>query len=149
MFLPNQIPLSILIVLSIFITITFRNFLKIEIWKIMLLGAILNILTNQISISDAFHAIDFEVLIFLASMFIFGFALEESGLLFSYTGRLLNGRKNFVVLFLLFSIISAIGSALFLNDTIAIIGTSIALLIAHQLKISSRILLYLLAFSVT
>ncbi|MCX8166949.1 MAG: SLC13 family permease [Candidatus Micrarchaeota archaeon] len=149
MILPNSLPLSIAIVLVIFLATTLRNFLKIEIWKLMLLGAIFLIISNQISIQAAFNSIDLEVLIFLSCMFIFGSSLEESGLLFSYTGKLLNGRKHILILMMLFAIISGISAALFLNDTIAIIGTSIALLISHQLNINSKIMLYLLAFSIT
>ena len=47
----------------------------------MLLGAVAVLITGQISIGDALHAINLDVIFFLGGMFVIGRALEDSGYL--------------------------------------------------------------------
>lgn len=123
--------------------------LRLQIWQIMLMGAMAVILTGQISIPDAIRAINLDVMIFLAGMFIIGEAMHESGYLLHISYRLFGRARSLdqLLLMILFSMGSL--SALLMNDTLAIIGTPLVLHLARIHKISPKLLLLSLAFAVT
>ncbi|MCX6815545.1 MAG: SLC13 family permease [Candidatus Aenigmarchaeota archaeon] len=123
--------------------------LGLEIWHIMLFGAVVVLLTGQISPVDAFHAINFDVIIFLFGMFVIGQAMEQSGYLSHLSYKLFSKAKtvNHLLLLLLFGL--GIASAFLMNDTLAIIGTPVVLVLAAKNNIPPKILLLALAFSVT
>lgn len=75
------IPIIILGIVFILIAIRQIGNIRLQIWQIMLLGAIAVLITGQISPTDALKSIDIEVMLFLFSMFVVGTALEESGYL--------------------------------------------------------------------
>jgi Na+/H+ antiporter NhaD/arsenite permease-like protein len=143
------IPAIVLIV--VFALISVRKFgkVKIQMWQIMLLGALCVVLTGQISISSALKSINLEVMLFLFSMFIIGTALEESGYLHHLSYIIFRRTRNKTEL--IFSIVFVFGilSAFLMNDTTAIIGTPVVLHLARRNNIKPSILLITLAFSVT
>jgi len=122
---------------------------KLQIWQIMLLGALLVLLSGEISPVDAASAINPDVMIFLAGMFVIGEAMRESGYLFHLFNRIFCRAKNLDQLLLLILFAMGFLSALLMNDTLAIIGTPLMLYLAQALRISPKLLLLTLAFAVT
>lgn len=149
MYFDTNIPAVALAAVLILIAVRQVGGLRLQIWQIMLMGAMAVILTGQISLSDAFGAINPDVMIFLAGMFIIGEAMHESGYLLHISYRLFGRARSLdqLLLLILFSMGSL--SALLMNDTLAIIGTPLVLHLAHIHKISPKLLLLSLAFAVT
>lgn len=145
----SYIPLAILLIIIVITAV--RNFLRynIEIWLLMVLGAILTIAFKSIGVKEAFYSIDFNVIVFLACMFYVGESLYESGLIFRISYRFFNKTKNMDSLILSILFFMGLLSAFFMNDTIAIIGTPLMLYFGRLHKIRSKILLLSLAFSIT
>jgi len=143
--------ISIAVLSIVFLLIAIRQIgnMKLQIWQIMFGGAIAVLLFEQISFTAAFSSINFDVIFFLFGMFVVGQALEESGYLEHLTFLIFkkSASVNILVLTILFSM--GIASAFLMNDTVAIIGTPIVLLIAKQNKINTKVLLLALAFGVT
>ncbi len=142
---------SIVILLAVFILIAVRHVgrLRFQIWQIMLAGAVLVLVSRQISPSDALKAINLDVIFFLFGMFIIGQALEESGYLSHLSFKLFGRARSVDGLLLLILFGGGFLSAILLNDTLAIIGTPVMLQIASRTGIKPKILLLSLAFSVT
>lgn len=123
--------------------------LRVQIWQAMLLGATVVLVTGEIGPRAALAAIDLDVMLFLAGMFVLGEALLASGYLqvgaYRFYARL--GSVSSLVFGVLVSV--ALASALLMNDTLAIIGTPLVLRLAQEHRIDSRLLLLTLAFGVT
>jgi Na+/H+ antiporter NhaD/arsenite permease-like protein len=115
----------------------------------MLLGAITVLITGQISPANALLSINLDVILFLFGMFIVGEALVESGYLSHLAYRLFKRAKSpdQLLLTVLFSM--GIASAFLMNDTLAIIGTPVVILLAKQCKLPPKLMLLTLAFAVT
>lgn len=146
--------ISIFVLLAVFIMIAVRRIGKyrLQIWQIMVAGAAAVLLTMQISPIDALRAINLDVILFLFGVFVIGQALEESGYL-SYLSQKLLGKAKSLDALLLLVLFGAGGlAALLMNDTLAIIGTPVMLMIARGNATSIRspkLLLLALAFAVT
>ena len=146
--------IPVIVLLAVFILIAVRRIGKyrFQIWQIMLLGAIAVLVTLQITPLNALKAINIDVMLFLFGVFIIGQALEDSGYL-SYLSSQLFGKARSLDILVLLVLLGAGGmSAFLMNDTLAIIGTPVMLLIARKnsggIK-SPKILLLTLAFAVT
>ena len=143
--------ISIITLGIVFVLIAVRQIgnIRLRIWQIMLLGAIAVLVTLQISPQEAIRSIDPDVMLFLFAVFIIGRALEESGYLSSISFRLFSSARSQNILLL--TIIFGMGllSAFLMNDTMAIIGTPVVLLLAKRTGIQEKKLLLALAFSVT
>ncbi len=143
--------LSLLVLAAVLVAIAGRQLLRtrIMIWQIMLAGAVAVLLAGYISPADAARAINLDVMLFLAGMFVIGVALEESGYLASLASRLFRRAKNVdqLVLAILFG--TGALSAILMNDTLAIVGTPLLLHFAKKYDISPKLLLLSLAFGVT
>lgn len=135
----------------VFVLIAVRDIgkVKLQIWQVMLGGAIIVLLTGRITLIDAFHAIDFDLIFFLFGMFIIGQATEDSGYLTHLCHKLFGKVKSVdrLVLAVLFTM--GLGAAVLMNDTIAIIGTPVMLLLSKRNHISTKLLLLCLAFGIT
>ncbi len=144
-----MIPIIVLTIVFLLIAVRQIGNIKLQIWQIMLGGAIAVLIAGQISFTSAFNSINFDVIFFLFGMFVVGQALEESGFLEHLTFLIFKKSTsvNILVLTILFSM--GIASTFLMNDTVAIIGTPIVLLIAKQNKINTKVLLLALAFGVT
>jgi Na+/H+ antiporter NhaD/arsenite permease-like protein len=121
----------------------------VRIWQAMAGGALLVLLTGAITPTDALRAIEPDVMVFLFGMFVLGEALVESGALYAVAYAMLDRIRSTdaLVLALLFG--SALASALLMNDTLAVIGTALALQLAREHRIDARLLLLTLAFGIT
>ena len=147
----DAINISAIALALVLILIAIRQLgeFKLQIWQIMLLGALLVLLSGEISPVDAASAINPDVMIFLAGMFVIGEAMRESGYLFHLFNRIFCRAKNLDQLLLLILFAMGFLSALLMNDTLAIIGTPLMLYLAQALRISPKLLLLTLAFAVT
>jgi Na+/H+ antiporter NhaD/arsenite permease-like protein len=81
-------------------------------------------------------------MLFLLGMFIIGQALIASDYLYYAAYRFFGGRKSVQdrVMGVLFG--TAVGSALLMNDTLAIISTPLVLRLSMEHNINSKLLLY-------
>ena len=142
---------SIITLLCVFVLIAVRQVgrFRFQIWQIMLLGAIVVLIAGQISPANALKAIDLDVMLFLFGMFIIGQALEESGYLSHLAYRLFGKAHSLDSLVLLILFGAGLLSAFLMNDTLAIIGTPVMLQIASKTGARAKLLLLVLAFSVT
>ncbi|MDD4876439.1 MAG: SLC13 family permease [Dehalococcoidales bacterium] len=143
--------ISIIVLLFVFLLIAVRQVgnINLQIWQIMLLGALSVLFSGQISLNEALKSINIDVMLFLLGVFIIGQALEDSGYLYHLSYRLFHRAKSLdsLVLYILFGM--GIFSALLMNDTLAIIGTPVVLSLARKTNTQPKILLLSLAFAVT
>lgn len=122
---------------------------RFDLWQIMGLGALFVLLTGQISPLEALQAINWEVMFFLATMFVVGSAMEESGYLSHVTYEVFKRTKTTDGLVLTILFVMGIGSAFLMNDTLAIVGTPVVLHLAKKHHLRPSFLLLTLAFAVT
>lgn len=120
-----------------------------ELWQAMLLGAAAVLLTGQITPVAALGAIDADVMLFLFGMFVVGQALEQSGYLFHLSYKMFSRVATPAGLILLILFGAGAASAVLMNDTIAVIGTPLVLLLAKQHRMSPKVMLLALAIAVT
>ncbi|MBM4432874.1 MAG: anion transporter [Chloroflexi bacterium] len=143
--------ISIIILIIVFILIAVRQIgkIRLQIWQIMVLGAIGVLVTGQISPPEALKSINPDVMLFLFGVFVVGQALEESGYLSHLSYKFFSRAKSVdsLILFILFGMGAL--SAFLMNDTLAIIGTPVVLMFAKNHIIKPQILLLALAFAVT
>jgi Na+/H+ antiporter NhaD/arsenite permease-like protein len=143
--------LSVLILALVFILIAVRQVagVKLRIWQVMLGGAMAVLLLGQITPAAAAASINIDVMLFLFGMFVVGQALEESGYLSHLSFRAFESAKNRDHLLLLIIFGTGFASAFLMNDTLAIVGTPVALHLARTHKMPPKSLLLALCFSVT
>jgi Na+/H+ antiporter NhaD/arsenite permease-like protein len=143
--------ISLLILLAVFLVIAFRKIggIPVKIWHAMTAGAVLVLVTGQISPFGAIQAINLDVMVFLFGMFVVGEALILSGYLSSLAYDFLHRVKSAdgLVLTLLFG--AGLISAVLMNDTLAIVGTPLVLRLAREHRLEPRLLLMTLAVAVT
>jgi Na+/H+ antiporter NhaD/arsenite permease-like protein len=141
---------SLLILLGALVLIAFRQVgsLRLQIWQIMAFGAILVLFFGQISLGQALAAINTDILIFLFGIFCVGEALCRSGYLDWFGSLIVSRARNMDQLVLLVLISTGLLSAILMNDTLAIMGTSLVLQFSRKYDISSKLMLFALAFGV-
>ena len=138
-----------LVVVLILIAVRQVGEFKLQIWQIMLFGALIVLFTGQISLGNAAQAINLDVMIFLLGMFVIGEAMQESGYLLHIFNRIFGRARSLDQLMLLILFCMGSLSALLMNDTLAIIGTPLMLYLSRSLKLSPKLLLLTLAYAVT
>jgi Na+/H+ antiporter NhaD/arsenite permease-like protein len=143
------IPIIVLAIVFVLIATRRIGNIKLQIWQIMLFGAIVVLATGQISPLNALLSINLDVILFLFGMFIVGEALVESGYISHLSYRLFKRAKSPSQLLLTVLFGMGIASAFLMNDTLAIIGTPVVLLLAKQCRLSPKLMLLALAFAVT
>jgi len=121
----------------------------LQIWQIMLGGAAVVLATGCIGPSEALAAVNFDVLLFLFGMFVVGQAMEASGYLAHLTYGVFRRARSMDAVIL--TVLAGAGalSAVLMNDTLAVVGTPVMLLLARKHSISTTPLLLALAFGVT
>jgi Na+/H+ antiporter NhaD/arsenite permease-like protein len=143
--------ISVIVLLIVFILIAVRRIgrMRFQLWQIMLFGAIAVLLTLQISPLNALKSINLDVMFFLFGMFVIGRTLEESGYLAHLSYRFFRraGSVDSLILYILFGM--GFLAAFLMNDTIAIIGTPVVLLLAKKSGVNTKLLLFALAFAIT
>jgi Na+/H+ antiporter NhaD/arsenite permease-like protein len=135
----------------VFLLIAVRRIgvVRLRIWQIMLMGGLAVVVTGQIGAADAVRSVNADVILFLFGVFVIGRALEDSGYLARLAARFFGRARtvNGLIVFLIFG--AGLLSALLMNDTLAIIGTPLALSISRKTEIPPKPLLLSLAFAVT
>jgi Na+/H+ antiporter NhaD/arsenite permease-like protein len=145
------LPLPVLVLAAVFVVIAVRRVgpWQVPIWGAMLAGAAVVLLTGTIAPGAAWEAVDADVMLFLFAMFVIGEALERSGLLFALAYRLLSSTRTTGALVWRLLTGAGLASALLMNDTLAIVSTPLALLLAREHRLSPQLLLLTLCFAVT
>uniref|UniRef100_A0A7V3J8Y3 Anion transporter n=1 Tax=candidate division CPR3 bacterium TaxID=2268181 RepID=A0A7V3J8Y3_UNCC3 len=143
--------LNLIVGVLVFLLVAIRHFIpfKVKYWHIMAFGAVILILSSSVSLSEAYRSIDFDVILSLFGMFSLGFALEESGYLGHIIYKYFKRTRVVKELVLLSVFVFGFASALLMNDTIAIVGVPVILLLAKNYGLDKKFLVLLLAFSVT
>lgn len=144
-----SVPLLVLVAVFMLIAIRRIGRLRLQIWQIMLLGAFAVLVTGQISPEAALRSINLDVMLFLFGMFTVGQAMDESGYLSHLAYKIFKRANSIDSLILSILFVMGAASAFLMNDTIAIIGTPVVLLLAKKHGISPKLLLLTLAFAVT
>lgn len=121
----------------------------LQIWQIMLLGALLVLAAGDITPNEALQAINLDVILFLFGMFVVGAAMDLSGYLSHLSYKAFRKAKSVdsLILFVLFG--AGLASAFLMNDTLAIIGTPVMLALAKKHGLPPKLMLLSLAFAVT
>ena len=147
----NAPPFPVVVLSIVFLLIAVRqiNIVKLRIWQIVVAGAAVIMATGQISLQAAVSYIDPTVIVFLASIFVVGEALTESGYAQHLFYSVFKPAKSVgaLVLIVLFSV--GVASMFLLNDTLAVIGTPVVLMFAKKERINPKLMLLSLAFAVT
>ncbi|TDA39091.1 MAG: hypothetical protein DSO08_03115 [Candidatus Methanomethylicota archaeon] len=119
----------LLIFLVVYALIVVRRVgrVKFEVWTAMLIGAMALLGTGAITLGDAFHAINMEVILFLFGMFLLTEVMAQVGLLQYVTVRLIRLAGNPSRLLLIVILFVGIASAFFVNDAVVLFTTPIVL----------------------
>lgn len=143
--------LSLIVVLAVFLLIGIRQIgrVRLQIWHIMTLGALVVLISGEISPVNAWQAVNLDVLLFLFGMFIVGQALEESGYLAHLTYKFFKRARTRDAMILMVLFGGGALSALLMNDTLAIVGTPVVLLLGRKHAMQPTVLLLALAFAIT
>ncbi|MBI5888309.1 MAG: anion transporter [Deltaproteobacteria bacterium] len=145
--------LIILAVVFILVAVRQAGFLRLHInlhiWQIMLLGALTALLTGAIAPVDALRAVNFDVIFFLAGMFVVGTALHDSGYLEELSHLFFSRARSTGVLVCLILFVMGMLSVFLMNDTVAIIGTPLVLTYADRHNMPHKLMLLALCFAVT
>jgi len=145
------ISVSLVIGIFVFLLIALRHLVpfRVKYWHIMALGSLFMLIAGAITPKEALKAIDLDVILSLFGMFAIGSALEKSGYLNHLFYKFLRRSKSVKELIFLLVFTFGISSALFMNDTIAVIGVPVILLLSKNYGVSLEMLTLILAFSVT
>lgn len=144
-------PFPVIVLAIVFALIAVRQVgrVRLEIWQVMTAGAAAVMAFGSIAPDDALASIDADVMLFLFGMFVVGRALEASGYLshvsYHYIRRATT--RNGLLLLVLFG--AGCASAFLMNDTLAIIGTPVVLLLARKHDMRPTMLLLALCIAVT
>lgn len=144
-----MIPLLTLAAVFVLTAVRQVGAARLAIWQVMAGGAAVVLLTGSISVQEALRAVDADVLLFLFGMFVVGQALEQSGYLSHLTYRYFKRARSLDSLVLMVLVGTGILSAILMNDTLAVIGTPVMLLLARKHGMSAKPLLLTLAFGIT
>jgi Na+/H+ antiporter NhaD/arsenite permease-like protein len=131
-----------------FLIIGRRRF-HIPIWLSMLIGAILMLAFQVISLESALKSINLDVIGFLFGMFSIVTALDKSGMLKLIALRMLARAKDLNSLLLVFILGMGILSAFLVNDTIALLGIPLVIYISKHIGIRPVVLFISLAFGIS
>lgn len=149
--LPHFPDLSVLVLLGVFLLTALRQVgsFRLQIWQVMTIGALLVLLFREITPAEAIRAVNTDVIVFLFGAFCVGEALNRSGYLASLGNKVVSRARNTDELILLVLFSTGILSAILMNDTLAIMGTPLVLQFSRKFGISSKLMLFALAFGVT
>jgi len=145
------VNISLIALALVFLLIAVRQVgnVRVPIWQAMLFGAFIVLVGGQIAPADALRAINIDVMLFLFGMFVIGQGLEESGYLSHLSYKYFKRARSRDTLLLMIVFGAGVSSAFLMNDTLAIIGAPVVLLLARKHQMSPKLFLLALAFGVT
>jgi len=122
---------------------------KVPIWALMALASSFSVAFGLIGLDELGQAVNIEVVLFLVGMFSIVALAESSGLLEAaslwFVSRFRSRKAAVVSSAYLFGLMAALA----VNDTVALIGPPIAVLVARALGVDYRMVFLLLAYSLT
>ncbi len=142
--------ITVIVLCIVFILITFGKVfrIKLEMWQIMSLGALVDIIFGGVEIKEALRMIDWNIIFFLFCMFCVGVLFEISGYLNTFYSKIFSASSLEINLYILiFS--SAFLSALLMNDTIAVVSVPLISYFSKKYSISPKPFIMTVAFSIT
>lgn len=143
------IAVGILAVVFLLIVVRQEGRVRLPIWAVMTAGAVLALVTGSITPAAAVAAVNVEVIVFLFGMFVLGAAMERSGLLHTASVAMFAKASTRRQVMFWFIFLMAGASAFLMNDTVAIIGTPVALYCARTFGIPVTRMLVAFAAAVT
>jgi Na+/H+ antiporter NhaD/arsenite permease-like protein len=144
-----NIPVAVLAAVGVLIAVRQVGKFRFQIWQVMVGGAVLVLLAGEISVTAAWRAVNLEVMFFLFGVFVVGQGLEESGYLAHIAYQYVKRSSSLDQLMRRVVFGTGLLSALLMNDTLAIVGTPVVLLLARKHQLPAVALLLTLAFAVT
>lgn len=142
-------PLVILAAVIVLIAVRQVGALRLQIWQAMTVGAVATLLTGSLAPVAALRAVELDVILFLFGMFVLGRALEVSGLLAALTYRAVRRAHRADALLAVFIVAVGVAGAVLMNDTVAVVGTPLAVGLARSHGMHPRVLLFALMLAVT
>jgi len=136
--------------IAVFALIATREFLPafVKIWHVMVAGAVALLALGEIAPGDALAAIDWNIILYLFSVFSIGRGLYDSGISHKIAGRILRLASPRLALAAFVAAFAAI-SAILTNDAAAVIGAPIALILARRSGGDPAFYLVVLCITVT
>ena len=141
---------SLAVSIAVFALIATREFLPafVKIWHVMVAGAVALLALGEIAPRAALAAIDWNIILYLFSVFSIGRGLYDSGLSHQIASRILRLSSPRLALAAFVGAFALI-SAILTNDAAAVIGTPIALLLARRSGGDPAFYLVVLCITVT
>lgn len=142
---------SLAVSIAVFIAIAIRQWLPewIKIWQIMSAGAVAVLITGNLAPTEAFNAIDWNVIAYLFGVFAISHALFASGISEKVSNKICTPGRSIPLILIPFILFVTAISAVLTNDAAAAIGTPIAIAIAARLQIKASLPLIALCVTVT
>nr|BAJ49466.1 citrate transporter [Candidatus Caldarchaeum subterraneum] len=125
------------------------RFPKVPIWSVMILSASLTLLLGLVGMDEALQLIDMDVIMLLIGMFALVGMAEHSGLLDFISSYFLSKVRSTRTMLIVASLLFGLMSAFFVNDTVALMGPPIAVLIGKSLGGRYEAAILLLCLSIT
>ncbi len=142
------VGLLVMLYLAIALILRSRR-ISIPVWSLMAFSSFVVVVSGLISVDELKEVVDIDVIMFLIGMFSIASLMETSGLLgaisYWFVGRFKSRVKILIASAYLFGLLAAIA----VNDTIALMGPPIAILIGKVAGIDYRAMTVLLMFSLT
>ena len=140
---------SSIFVVVYFLIIAGRRRFHIPIWVSMVIGAVLMLALQVISVQSALKSINLDVIGFLFGMFSIVTALDKSGVIKLVAVKMLSRANNIDSILLIFVVGMGMLSAFLVNDTVALIAVPLIIYISRQIGIRSVVLFISLAFGIS
>ena len=139
--------LALVILILVLLAIILRGFIPAlpSISVLMALGAVLAIVSGEISLFNAFKAINLDVILYLFGVFVLSQALEDSGTLAQLRTFVGGCARTASVLLVLVVVVGGLSASLLTNDTAAILGVPLLLALTTHNQLPSQP--FLLAFA--
>lgn len=121
----------------------------IPIWSLMAFSSFIAVMSGLVNVESLGEIVDMNVILFLIGMFSLVGLLENSGLLEAISYKFISRFKSRGGLLVASAYLFGLLAAVAVNDTIALMGPPIAVLIAKVANIDPRAMALLLMFSLT
>ncbi len=125
------------------------RFPKVPIWSLMMLSAAITLLLGLVGVDEAVQLIDLDVIMLLIGMFALVGMAEYSGLLDFISSYFLSKVRDTRTMSIMSSLLFGLMAAFFVNDTVALMGPPIAVLIGKSLGGRYEAAILLLCLSIT
>ena len=144
-----NVSIAALAVVFVLIAVRRVGRVRIPMWLSMAGGALVVLAAGEITPQAALRAIDVDVMLFLFGMFVIAQALIASGYLHCLADRLFGRVRSSGGLLFTLIVGAGLGSALLMNDTLAIVATPLVIRLAREHRMEPKVLLLALAYAVT